>query len=86
MDVSNSEYEDGYRRLLCAVVIQAVRDLDSQEHQHEANLFFTTDWFEWMVRTLDMNPIELARKIKAGEYVAPKQSPYHTSSKQKPSR
>lgn len=78
MNYLDSEYEDGYRRLLCAVVIQAVRDLGSKAHEREAILFFTTDWFEWMAYTLGMNPSELAMKIQTGEYTAPKRAAYHT--------
>ena len=76
----NEIYEtDGCKRLLCAVVILAVLDVDSAAHADEAARFFKSDWFAEIAMTLGIDPIEMARKIETGAYIKPQRCAYHTS-------
>lgn len=79
MKQSHNYEINGCRRLLCAVLILGVMDLDSKQYEEEAAAFFASDLFAQMARNLDMNPVNMARKIKVRDYLKPHRRAYHTS-------
>ena len=54
------------RNLICAIVLQAVKDMKEDKFRSDAREFFHSTWFVNIAEMLDLDPVSLQEKIENG--------------------
>lgn len=55
-------------QLLGAILLQAVKDLDDQKFESDAQEFFNSNWFAILAEELEIDPASIKKQVFEGSY------------------